>query len=357
MADYYQVLGVERDASQEEIKKAFRQLARETHPDVNNGDRGTEERFRVIAEAYEVLSDPQRRAAYDRGDRIDLGDLFSSFAGVDDLLSRFFGGGFGGAARCLDETDAHRHPDVPALGRAASGTSRSVVYRVPTSCDTCSGSGAAPGSNLETCNRCAGQGSVRVTRQTLLGAAMTIARCEQCRGRGRIVVEQCPECSGTGSITGDIEVEIDIPAGIEDGSRIRLQGRGAAGEPGARAGDLFVEVAVEDDPRFERHGPDLLHRVEVGLSEAALGTSADIPTVDGDPVEIEIPAGTQPGTVFKLSRQGMPRLHSRGRGDLLVEVRVFVPQRLDGPAEEALRAYGAAMGEQPDAGRKRRRRS
>jgi molecular chaperone DnaJ len=170
------------------------------------------------------------------------------------------------------------------------------------------------------------------------------------------VAEPCRECSGAGSVVGNLEVEIDIPAGIEDASRLRLQGRGAAGEPGGRSGDLFVDVTVEADPRFERHGPDLVHRVEIGLSEAALGTSADIPTVDGDPVEIDIPAGTQPGTVFKLSRQGMPRLHGRGRGDLLVEVRVLVPQRLDSAAEEALRAYGSAMGEAPVTGRKKRRR-
>ncbi|MEX2420108.1 MAG: DnaJ C-terminal domain-containing protein [Acidimicrobiia bacterium] len=357
MADYYQVLGVERDASQEEIKKAFRQLARETHPDANNGDRGTEERFRVIAEAYEVLSDPQRRAAYDRGDRIDLGDLFSSFAGVDDLLSRFFGGGFGGASRGPAQGRDVGVAVSISLAEAASGTSRSVAYRVPTACATCAGSGAAAGSDLDTCERCGGQGSVRVTRQTLLGAAMTIARCERCRGRGRIVAEPCPECSGAGSVVGDLEAEIDIPAGIEGASRLRLQGRGAAGEPGGRSGDLFVDVTVEADARFERHGPDLVHRIEIGLSEAALGTSADIPTVDGDPVEIDIPAGTQPGMVFKLSRQGMPRLHGRGRGDLLVEVRVLVPQRLDSAAEEALRAYGAAMGEAPVAGRKKRRRS
>lgn len=357
MADYYQVLGVERSASQEEIKKAFRRLARETHPDANNGDRATEERFRVIAEAYEVLSDPQRRAAYDRGDRIDLGDLFSSFAGVDDLLSRFFGGGFGGGARGpAPGSDVGVAVSI-SLAEAASGASRAVAYRVPTTCPTCVGSGAAPGSDLDTCDRCGGQGSVRVTRQTLLGAAMTIARCEQCRGRGRIVAEPCLDCSGAGSVVGDLEVEVDIPAGIEDGSRIRLQGRGGAGEPGGRPGDLFVEVSVDTDPRFERHGPDLLHRLEIGFSEAALGTSAGIPTVDGDPVEIDIPAGTQPGTVFKLSRQGMPRLHGRGRGDLLVEVRVLVPQRLDDAATEALRAYAAAMGEEPATPRKKRRRS
>ena len=356
MADYYEVLGVDRDASQEEIKKAFRRLARETHPDATNGDRDREEHFRAIAEAYEVLSDPQRRAAYDRGDRI--GDLFSSFAGVDDLLNRFFGGGFGpfggGPRGPAPGRDVGVSVSV-TLAEAARGVERTVGYRVPAACPTCSGSGSAPGSDLEQCDRCGGQGSVRVTRQTLLGAAMTVARCDRCGGRGRIVVDPCPECRGGGSVTQDLEVAVEVPAGIEDGSRIRLTGRGAAGEPGAPAGDLYVEVAVEPDERFIRHGADLVHRIEVGVAEAALGTARSIPTVDDEPVDIDIPPGTQPGTVFKLSRQGMPRLHRRGRGDLLVEVTVKVPEKLPAEAEEALRAYAEAMEEQPLEGKRRKR--
>jgi molecular chaperone DnaJ len=358
MADYYEVLGVERDASQEEIKKAFRSLARETHPDANNGDRDREERFRAIAEAYEVLSDPQRRAAYDRGDRIDLNDLFSSFAGVDDLLSRFFGGGFGGFGGTPRGPAPGRDVGLSvsvSLAEAARGATRTVTYRVPASCPTCKGSGSAPGAELSICDRCGGQGSVRITRQTLLGAAMTVARCEQCLGRGRVVLEPCPECEGAGAVIRDLEVDVEIPPGIEDGSRIRVSGRGAAGEPGAAPGDLYVQVAVEPDPRFSRHGADLLHRVEVGLAEAAFGATRSIPTVDDDPVEIDIPAGTQPGTVFKLSRQGMPRLHRRGRGDLLVEVVLVVPDRLDPAAEEALRSYAEAVGEHPSEGKKRKR--
>jgi len=358
MADYYEILGVERDASQDEIKKAFRRLARETHPDANNGDRDREERFRVIAEAYEVLSDPQRRAAYDRGDRIDLNDLFSSFAGVDDLLSRFFGGGFGPFGGGQRGPASGRDVAVAVsvtLAEAATGVERAVGYRVPAACPTCKGSGSAPGAELPLCDRCGGQGSVRVTRQTLLGAAMTVVRCDRCNGRGRVVVEACPECEGAGAVVQDLEVAVEIPAGIEDGSRIRLTGRGAAGEPGGSPGDLYVEVTVDPDPRFVRHGADLIHRVEVGLAEATLGSARSIPTVDGEPVDIDIPAGTQPGTVFKLSRQGMPRLHRRGKGDLLVEVVVKVPDKLPGAAEEALRAYAEAMEEQPLEGKKRRR--
>jgi len=358
MADYYEVLGVEREASPDDIKRAFRRLARETHPDANNGDRGSEARFRLIAEAYEVLSDPPRRAAYDRGDRIDVGDLFSSFAGVEDLLSRFFGGGFGpfggGAQGPAPGRDVGVRVSL-TLTEAAGGARKQVAYRVAAACETCAGSGSAPGADLEPCDRCGGKGSVRVTRQTVFGPAMTIARCEQCLGRGRVIVEPCPECSGTGSMVRDVEVEVEIPPGIEDGSRMRMSDRGGAGEPGGRRGDLFVEVAVEPDARFVRHGADLIHRVFVGLSEAALGTTATVPTVDGEPVEIDIPAGTQPGAVFKLSKQGMPRLQRRGRGDLLVEVVVDVPGKLSSAAEEALRAYAEAMGEHPIEKRKKRR--
>jgi len=358
-SDFYEALGVPRDASQEEIKRAFRRLARETHPDANPGDPAAEARFREIAEAYEVLSDPRRRASYDRGDTIDLGDLFSSFGNIDEVLSRFFGGGFGpfgGAARGpAPGRDVLVHTSI-TLAEAATGASRDVTYRAPVPCRVCSGTGSeAP---LETCDRCGGQGSVRVTRQTILGATMTIAACDRCHGRGKLITEPCSSCSGSGAVVEDVDIVVEVPEGIDDGSRIRLPGRGAAGEPGARAGDLYVEVRVESDHRFARHGADLVHRVHLGLAEAALGTSVTVPTVDGSGTDIDVPAGTQPGTVFKLARQGMPRLQRRGRGDLLVEVIVDVPTRLSAAQEEALRAYAAASADEEPAaaGRKRRRR-
>jgi len=357
MADYYEMLGVTPDASTEEIKKAFRRLARETHPDSNPGDPEAEGRFREIAQAYEVLSNPQRRAAYDRGDTIDMSDLFSSFAGIDELLSRMFGGfsGFGARpAGPASGTDARVAVRVD-LAEVASGTTRQVGYRAAVSCATCGGDGAAPGTTLEQCSRCGGQGSVRVARQTLLGTAMTITACDVCRGRGRVVTDPCPECRGAGSIADTVTVEVEIPPGVEDGTRLRLTGRGSAGEPGGRPGDLYVDVRVTPDDRFERHGPDLVHRTSIGLAEAALGTTIQVPTVDADPIEVEVPAGTQPGAVFKLSKHGLPRLGRRGRGDLLVEVGVAVPTRLSSEAEEALRSYSEAAGESPAAGRRRRR--
>ena len=364
MADYYDLLGVQRDATQDEIKKAFRRLARESHPDANPDNPTAEHRFREIAEAYEVLGDAQKRAAYDRGAQFDGSDLFSSFAGIDDLLSRFFGGaagggggfgfGFGGAGP-RQGADVAMRVEIE-LEEAATGTSREIEYRAPAPCETCDGSGSAPGVPLESCERCGGQGQLRVTRQTFLGTTMSIVACDRCAGRGRTIVEPCPTCSGSGSMVADRSVTLDIPAGIESGSRMRVTGRDAAGEPGGAAGDLYVEVRIAADERFERHGSDLLHRAVVGFSEATLGTTIEVPVVDGDPVEIDVPAGTQPGAVFKMSRLGMPRLRRRGRGDLLVEIVVVVPTELTQEQEDALRAYAETVDEHPAEGRKRKKR-
>jgi len=362
VVDYYEVLGVSRDATQEEIKKAFRRKARETHPDSNPGDPSAEQRFREAALAYEVLSDPQRRAAYDRGGQVEFGDLFSSFAGIDDLLSRFFGGGlgFGFGARPGPAAGADVGVAVElTLAEAASDTTREVRYRARVACSACGGDGAAPGHPAEICDRCSGRGSVRVTRQTFLGTAMTVAPCDKCRGRGRIITHACPQCGGAGAVADEVTVTVEIPAGVEDGARMRLTGQGNAGEPGGRPGDLYVEIRVVPDPRFERHGADLVYRVRLGIAEVALGTGLRVPSVDGEDIDIEVPPGTQPGTIFKLSRQGMPRLRRRGRGDLLVEVQVVVPTGLSPAQEEALRAFAAAGPGSPGGssrGRKRRGR-
>ena len=357
MPDYYQMLGVDREATQDEIKRAFRKLARETHPDSNPGDPGAEHRFREIAEAYEVLSDPNRRAHYDRGGSFDPSDLFSSFGGIDEVLSRFFGGfAFGGGQQGPAQGEDIGLPTTITLEEAASGVDRELTYRARVRCSTCAGSGSSPGVDLVACDRCGGQGSLRVTRQTLLGATMSVVACDRCAGRGKTIVEPCSECRGAGSIADEASVSVSIPPGVDDGARMRLAGRGQAGDPGGRSGDLYVQINVQLDARFTRHGADLLHRLTVGLSEATLGTEVAVPTIDGDVVPIDVPAGTQPGTVFKLSRQGMPRLQRRGRGDLLVEIVVAVPGRLDGEAEEAMRSYGAAMGESPVEARRSRRK-
>ena len=362
MVDYYEVLGVSRDATQEEIKRAFRRKARETHPDANPGDAAADHRFREAALAYEVLSDPGRRASYDRGAQFESADFFSSFAGIEDLLARFFGGGLGfsaaGARGPAAGADVAAALDL-TLAEAAADCSREVRYRARVACPACGGEGSAPGSPAALCDRCAGRGSVRMTRQTLLGAAVSVVTCDKCRGRGRVITDPCPRCEGAGSVMDETAVTVEIPAGIEDGLRLRVAGRGSAGEPGGRPGDLYVEVRVLPDPRFQRHGAELVHRARLGLAEAALGTTLKVPTVEGGEVDIEVPPGTQPGTVFKLARLGMPRLRRRGRGDLLVEMQVVVPDKLNPAQEEALRAFAAASGpavSPPPRGKRRRAR-
>lgn len=358
MSDYYATLGVPREASDQEIKRAFRRIARESHPDANPGDAEAAERFREAAEAYEVLSDPQRRAAYDRGDTIDFSTLFSSFAGVEDLLQRFFGGGFGATASTGRRS---RGADLVvsvtvSLAEVATGTERSVDFAAAVGCEVCAGTGAAPGSQPERCERCGGSGRLRVTSQTLFGAAMSLAACDRCDGRGSVITDPCSACRGRAWVDGERSVTVEVPAGIGDRDRLRVTGSGHAGGPGEPPGDLYVDVRVEPDERFERHGADLVHRATIGIAEAALGTTLSVPLVAVDePEELAIAAGTQSGTVLRLPRRGLPRLGSRGSGDLLVEITVAVPTSLTADQEAALRAFAEASGEQPKPPKRRRR--
>lgn len=356
--DYYAILGVRREATGEEIKKAFRKLARETHPDANPGDPTAEVRFREVAEAYEVLSDPERRRRYDRGDTVDLGDLFAGFGGFDDLIRSVFGdsGLFGTAA----SRGPARGRDVLArveidLAEAGAGTDAEVRFRAHATCDVCGGDGAAPGSSLETCPTCNGAGSVRMARRGLLGTVMSVAPCDRCQGSGRVVAVPCQGCGGAGVKPEEKVVKVEIPAGVSTGTRLRLTGRGEAAPRGGRAGDLFVEVLVRPDERFERRGDDLVHVVQVGIAEAALGTAVKVPLLEGGQESVDIPAGTQHGWVTSIPGKGMGRLGRRGRGDLLVGVEVVVPRALSPEEEEALRAFADLRGENPVSRRRRRR--
>lgn len=358
MKDYYRILGVDRDASVDDIKKAFRRLARDTHPDANPDDPTAEVRFREIAEAYEVLSDPARRAAYDRGDQFDVSSLFSHFGGVDDLLSAFFGGSsFGGSG--FGETRV-RGSDVVVsavitLEEAALGVDRDMSFRAPSACSACEGSGAEPGHPPVTCSRCGGHGAVKVARQTILGQMATITTCDQCRGSGQLIEQPCVSCTGTGLIDEERMVTVQIPAGIGDGVRLRLAGRGGGAERGGPPGDLYVEIAVERDERWRREGDDLIHTLRVGMAEAALGMTPSVPVIGEADTTLDVPPGTQPGTVFRIPRKGMPRLRRRGRGDLLIEVEVAVPREMSPEEEDALRAYAAVRGEKPSSQARRRR--
>ena len=347
-ADYYGILGVDRDATAEEIKKAFRQIARETHPDANPGDVQAEARFRQAAEAYEVLSDPERRRRYDRGDIIDLGDLFAGFGGIDDLLQSVFGEGglFGGSS-----------PSRPARGRdvlvrlevtleeAAFGTDASVAFSTRQTCDACDGSGAELDGGQITCPDCAGAGQVRAARRSLFGTMMTVTTCPTCRGEGVIIAKPCPICGGGGTTAGESQMTVEVPAGVSTGTRLRLSGRGESGGRQGPPGDLFVELHVQPDPRFERQEDDLFHRVVVGIAEASLGSDVDVPLIDGATTSLEIPPGTQPSTVLRIEGKGMTRLGRRQRGDLLVEVAVEIPTDLTPEQEALLQKLAEARGE------------
>ncbi|HVR32521.1 MAG TPA: J domain-containing protein [Acidimicrobiia bacterium] len=357
--DYYAVLGVSRTASAEEIKKAFRRHARESHPDANPGDTTAEARFRDAAEAYEVLSDPNRRAAHDRGDILDLGDLLGGFAGggLDDLLRSVFGeGGLFGAASGGGANPRGR--DVltrvqVSLAQAAFGTPVDVGFRTSARCEVCDGSGATPGTDRHTCPTCQGSGAQRVARRGILGTMMSVTACATCRGTGEIISDPCETCRGQGTVQQDRTVRVEVPPGVETGTRLRLNHEGEAAGRNGRAGDLFVEIMVLEDERFERHGEDLVHRTSVGIAEAALGTTIEVPLIDDETTELDVPAGTQPGWVARIPGRGMTRLGRRGRGDLAVVVDVEVPTDLSSEEEELLRRFAQLRSEQP-AGRKRR---
>ena len=353
MKDYYEILGVGRDADQDEIKKAFRALARETHPDANPDDPEAEHRFREIAEAYEVLSDPQKRARYDRGETFGGQDLFSQFGGLEDILNQFFGGGFGGFGGFGGtRSGPQRGQDVAVridleLTDAAFGVEREVTFAGQVRCETCEATGAEPGHDPITCSTCNGQGRVQAARQTLLGTMMTVTDCPDCQGTGKRIDHPCSVCAGEGRHRGERTLTVEVPQGVETGTRLRLTGKGSAGQRGAPAGDVYVELRVEDDERFQRVGDDLHHRVTVGFTEATFGTEVEVPLIDGETETLEIPRGTQPETIYRLGKKGIPHLQRRGRGDLLVHVEVEVPTDLDAESEEALRTYADLRGERP----------
>jgi len=341
--DYYDVLGVPRDADDATIKKAFRRLARELHPDVNSHDPDAEEKFKEAAEAYEVLSDAERRATYDRYGREGLrtggyAPNFEAFGSVSDLFQAFFGGGgafgdlfgMGGAARAggrVQGGDVAVTAEID-LAEAAVGTTVEVTYEAVAVCEHCHGNGAEPGTPIETCRRCEGTGQLRAVSRTPFGQVMRTTVCDVCQGDGRVAQDPCKVCRGRGRRVERPKVRVDVPAGIADGQRIRIAGRGHTGERGGPAGDLYVLIRVREDRRFVRDGDDLVTAVDVSAPLAALGTVVEVPTVDGQ-LELEIPAGTQPHETLIVRGAGMPALRGRRTGDLRVVVNVVVPRHLN----------------------------
>ncbi len=344
--DYYEVLGVQRDANDAEIKKAFRRLARELHPDVNSHDPDAEEKFKEAAEAYEVLSDADRRATYDRygHDGLRSGGYapnFEGFGSVSDLFEAFFGGGaFGGAfgggraGGPMQGGDIGVNAEID-LEQAAHGSSVEVSFEAITRCEHCNGNGAEPGTPIETCPRCSGTGQLRAVSRTPFGQVVRATICEECNGEGKVPRDPCQVCHGRGRKVQRNKLAVDVPAGIADGQRIRIGGRGHAGERGGPSGDLYVLIHVRHDPRFVRDGDDLVTAVDVSAPLAALGTTVEVPTVDG-PVELEIPAGTQPHETLVVRGRGMPALRGRRTGDLRVVVNVIVPRHLSREQKQLL---------------------
>lgn len=348
--DYYEVLGLSRDASEQEIKKTFRRVARELHPDVNGEDPDAEEKFKEAAEAYEVLSDPERRQTYDRYGHDGIGSSgFSSqaqgFGSIDDLFSAFFGGGggFGGGRRGPAPGGDIGVAVEIELEDVLEGTSREVEFDAVANCEHCHGNGAEPGTPIHSCEKCQGTGELRSVANTAFGQMVRSTPCDRCHGDGRVAESPCRECSGLGRRHATKRHRIDIPAGIETGQRIRIAGAGHTGEPGAPPGDLYVEVNVAEREGMVRDGQDLITVIPVDATAAMLGDRIEVLTLDG-PDEIEIEPGTQPGAEARLRGRGLPRLgSSRRRGNHRFIFNVVIPsglteeqKRLAGELDESL---------------------
>jgi len=365
--DYYEVLGVKKDATADEIKKAYRKLTKENHPDLHPGDKACEERFKEANEAYEILSDEEKRKKYDQyghaafdpnagfgAGGFDGFDGFGGFGGFGDIFSDIFGG-FGGSTRS--------NPNAPRRGEsvratvnisfeeAAFGCKKEVTVAKVEACTDCKGTGCAPGTTPEICPDCKGTGSVTVNQRTPFGMMQSSTQCSKCRGTGKIIHQPCKTCRGMGAVRRQHKVEVNIPAGIDDGQTISKPGGGNAGVNGGPAGDLLVSVIVRPHARFERDGTSVLLDQEISYAQAALGAEVEVPTLDGK-VKLTIPEGTQPGAVFRLRGKGIPYLRGSGRGDQFVTVSIKVPKNLTGSQKELLRQFAASMGElDGDAGR------
>jgi len=350
--DHYATLGVRRDATQEEIKRAYRRLARQLHPDVNP-DPETQERFKEINAAYEVLSDPEKRRIYDMGgDPLSpnggyaggpFGDF--GFGGLSDLMDAFFGTATRGPrSRVRRGSDALIHVQVD-LADVIFGATREVTVDTAVVCPTCTGAGTAPGTHPDTCPMCRGRGEISHVTRSFLGQMMTTRPCPQCGGVGTVIRHPCPECAGDGRIRARRTLEVVIPPGVEHGVRLHLAGEGEVGPGGGPAGDLYVEIEERRHPVFRRDGTDLHATLQIPMTAAALGTTLTLETFDG-PVEIDVKPGTQSGTVIVLKGRGVPRLRGSGRGDLHVHLEVLTPTKLDAEQEALLRKLAALRGEE-----------
>jgi molecular chaperone DnaJ len=353
--DYYQVLGVERSASEGEIKKAFRRLARELHPDVNAHDAEAEEKFKEAAEAYEVLSDRQRRETYDRfgheGLRSGGFEPGAGFAGFQDIFDAIFGGAdpFGGFGRAQGAG-----ADIAAvveleLEDVLTDQKREISFEAVNVCERCRGNGAEPGTPIETCPKCEGTGQLQQVSRSIFGQVVRAMTCDRCGGDGRIAETPCERCDGAGRVAEERTWEVDIPAGIEDGQRLRIAGAGHAGAAGGRQGDLYIEVRIDPDEDLTRQGTELIARAEVPVTTAIVGGEVFVPTLDGE-VAIDVPVGTQHGDIGRLKGRGLPPLHGGRRGDQHVVFELVVPTDLDSEQLEAAERLAESLGHQHETG-------
>lgn len=358
--DYYEVLGVSRGASEDEIKKAYKKMARKYHPDLNPGDKTAEEKFKEVNGAYEVLSDADKKARYDQYGHAGVDPNFGAggfgggfdgsfdFGDLGDIFGSFFGGGFGGGRRT--------NPNAPQRGEsirmsiaisfeeAAFGCEKAVTVERYETCDTCHGNGCAPGTSPEVCPDCHGTGTVQVRRQTPMGVFATSSPCPKCGGKGRIIHQPCKDCRGSGMVRKKKTIQASIPAGIDNGQTISIRGQGNAGKNGGPAGDLLITITVRPHELFRREGTSVLCEAPITFTQAVLGAELEIPTIDGK-VKYTLPEGTQSGTTFRLKGKGIPSINGRGRGDQYVTVYIETPKNLNKEQKEALKKFAETMGE------------
>jgi len=351
--DYYEILGVSRDASDDEIKRAFRKLAKQYHPDTNPDDHTTEEKFKEVGEAYQILSDPEKRQLYDRyGHNMPQGagfsGDFSGFGDFADIFEEFFGFGARGSTRRGPQAGSHLKYNLTlAFEEAVFGTEKVLEIPRLENCPHCQGSGAEPGNTPVRCPQCQGSGEVRRAQQSILGLPVTVrAPCPRCGGEGEIISTLCTNCRGQKRMQITRKINVQVPAGVDEGTQIRLAGEGEAGTRGGPTGNLYVVVNVKKHPLFKRDGIDLLFDLPINIAQAALGDEIEVPTLNGN-VTMTIPPGSQHGQNFRLKEHGVPRLQRSGRGDIIITTKIIVPRDLDDKQKELLRELARTMGKEP----------
>jgi len=353
--DYYEVLGISRTASQDEIKQAFRKLARQFHPDVNK-EADAEEKFKEINEAYSVVSDPDKRARYDRYGRAGLGDMGGAqdySVHFEDIFEELFGFGMGGGTRGGTRRNAPRRGRDLQMAvsltfeEAVFGVEKEIEYERDDTCSTCRGNGAEPGTNVKTCTTCGGRGEVRQVRQTFIVQMVETVPCQACQGRGQIIEKVCHTCSGRGQERKKINKKVSIPAGVDNGMQIRLPGEGQPGANSGPNGNLFIAVDVIPHEFFKRKGEDIILDLDINIAQAVLGSDIQVPTVDSKDETLNIPAGTQPGTVFTMRGKGVPRIRQSGRGNQRVIVNVDIPKKLSAEQRELFEKLALTLGTAP----------